>query len=113
MIGLGVRLPVLIADEGQAHQTILPDVGVVDLGGESQSGRLEWILPGEINPHLEGFEAIGKLVLIKEKRLRSVLMVQLPKRQFSSKSFDVAYPSSPSPGPGCPLLHSQEDMRVW
>lgn len=66
LIGLGVRLPVLGADEGQAHQSILTDVGVVDLGGESQSGRLKWILPGEINPQIEGLEAIGKLVWQQE-----------------------------------------------
>lgn len=40
LVGLGVRLPVLDADEGQAHQPILADVGVVDLGDEFQSGRL-------------------------------------------------------------------------
>lgn len=85
MIGLGVRLPVLRADEGQAHQSILTDVGVVDLGGECHSGRLKWILPGEINPQTEGLEAIGKLVLIKEKRLRSVLLVQLPDQRAESR----------------------------
>lgn len=40
LVGLGVRLPVLDADEGQADQPILTDIGVVDLGDEFQSGRL-------------------------------------------------------------------------
>lgn len=75
MAGLGVRLPVLNADEGQAHQPILADVGVVDLGDEFQSGRLKWILSGEVNLQTEGLEVIGRLVLVKEKRLSSVLMV--------------------------------------
>lgn len=80
MAGLGGRFPVLNADEGQAHLPILPDVGVVDLGDEFQSGRPKWIIPGEINLQMEGLEVIGRLVLVKEKRLSSVLMVQLPKK---------------------------------
>lgn len=97
MIGLGVRFPVLSADEGKAHQSILTDVGVVDLGGESQSGRLKWIFPGEIDPQTEGLEAIGKLVLIREKRLSSVLKVQLPERCFP-QSLDLAFLPFPIPG---------------
>lgn len=110
MIGLGVRLPVLDADEGQAHQSILTDVGVVDLGGKSQSGRLKWILPGEINPQTKGLEAIGKLVLIKEKRLRSVLMYNSLKDSFPPKA--LIWPSllpHPRVLGGLPY---QEDMSL-
>lgn len=59
LVRLGGRLPVLDADDGQAHLALLVDVGVVDLGAEQDLGGLEGVLCREVDLYPEGPFAVG------------------------------------------------------
>ena len=56
LVSLGGGLPVLCADDGQAHLALLVDVGVVDARLEGDAGRLERVLRGE--HHLDAERAL-------------------------------------------------------
>lgn len=67
MAGLGVKLPVLTADDGQANASIVAHVGVVDPGSKCHCRGLERIVLGEADAHVEGLEVVGWFLLRKRR----------------------------------------------
>lgn len=63
MISLCGRLPVLCADDGQAHLALLVYVGVVNLGLKANLGRLEGILGRKVDLDAEGAFVVWRVVL--------------------------------------------------
>lgn len=52
-----------VADDWQAEFTLLIHIGVVDLGFEAYSGRLEWILTWKIYLNPEGSFTVWRIIL--------------------------------------------------
>lgn len=67
MAGLGVRLPVLTAGDGQANPSVVAHVGVVDPGGECHRRGLERIVLREVDAQVEGLEVVGGFLLCKRR----------------------------------------------
>lgn len=111
LVGLGRRLPVLIADDGQAHLAINAHVGVVDLGCERHRGGSHWIFLGEVDAQVEGPEVVGRLLLCKKRsealfRGRAAL-----KGSFSSLGLGLVS-SFPAPTPGSKAASTPLPERI-
>ena len=104
MAGLGERLPVLLADDGQAHPPAAVHVGVVDPGCERHCRRLEWILLREADAQVEGLEVVGRFLLCK----RGIELCAEARRLIFLLGPGSGFPLSPAPPQGLrhPLLHS-------
>lgn len=74
------RLPVLCADDGQAHLTLLINVGVVYLGLKANLRRLEGVLGRKIDLDAEGAFVVWRVVL---KTIIELAFCELvPKKRF-------------------------------
>lgn len=110
MVGLGVRLPVLFAGDGQANLAVAVHIGVVDPGYECHRGGLQRVVPGEADAQFEGPVVVGRLLLYN-RRVRSVL-----RQGCSEEGSPSRFPSLPSaqvPGIPCSTYTSITNGDRW
>ena len=102
-----MRIPVLLADDGQANISVMAHVGVVDPGGEGHRGGLERVVLGEADAQVECLEVI-RWFLLCNRRLSSVLRhVSSRKMVFLLGPWSGSPPPHPTLGSQHPLLYPQ------